>query len=138
MDLPILSAAVLGMAILSVVGGGDSLQSSSASATVEGPNALVGQTLWASEDPIDRWGDPMRAEDLALEGLGTVAEVVTTPEGEALAVVVAVGGLWGVGAQPVELGMERVHLIPAADGESRLVVDLSSSGAEPPVDGAAL
>lgn len=138
MDLPILSAAVVGMAILSVVGGGDSFQSSSAASAVEGPDALVGQTLWASEDPIPRWGDPVRAEDLLLEDLGTVAEVVTTPEGEARAVVVAVGGLWGVGAEPVELGMERVHLIPAADGEPRLVVDLSASGAEPPLDGAEL
>jgi hypothetical protein len=138
MDLPILSAAALGMAILSVVGGGDSLQSSSATSSIEGPDTMVGQTLWASEDPIDRWGDPVRAEDLVLEDLGVVAEVVTTPEGEARAVVVAVGGLWGVGAEPVELGMERVHLIPAADGEPRLVVDLSSAGAEPPVDGAEL
>jgi hypothetical protein len=138
MDLPILSAAALGMAILSFVGQGDSLQSSSASSVVEGPDALVGQTLWASEDPIDRWGDPLRAEDLALEDLGVVAEVVTTPEGEAQAVVVAVGGLWGVGAEPVELGMERVHLIPAADGEPRLVVDLSAAGAEPAIDGAEL
>jgi hypothetical protein len=138
MDLPILSAAALGMAILSVVGGGDSLQSSSVAFPIEGPDTMVGQTLWASEDPIDRWGDPVRAEDLVLEDLGIVAEVVTTPEGEARAVVVAVGGLWGVGAEPVELGMERVHLIPAADGEPRLVVDLSSAGAEPPVDGAEL
>lgn len=137
MDLPILSVAALGLAVLSVTGGGDSLQSSSNSSAADGPGAYVGRTLWASEDPIDRWGDPVRAEDLLLEDLGTVAEVVTTPEGEPRAVVVAVGGIWGVGAQEVELGMERLHLIPAGDGQ-RLVVDLSASGAEPPVDGAAL
>lgn len=138
MDLPILSAAALGMAILSVVGGADSLRSDSATSSVEGPAAMVGQTLWASEDPISRWGDPVRVEDLRLEDLGTVSEVVTTPEGEPEGLVVAVGGLWGFGVAPAELGMERIHLIPAADGGLRLVVDLSASGAEPVVDGADL
>lgn len=135
MDLPILSAAAIGLAVLSITGGDEgSMRSASASSKVEGPAALVGQTLYGSEDPISRWGDPVRAEDLALEGLGTIAEVVTTPEGEARGLVVAVGGLWGFGVQEVELGMDRVHLVPAADGREQLVVDLSNSGAEPLVE----
>ncbi len=31
--------------------------------------------------------------------------------------------------------MDRIHLLRAADGDSRLVVDLSVSGAEPSPDG---
>lgn len=132
MELPILSAAVIGLAALFMSDGTTVLQSSSTSTSkAEGPTALVGQTLWASEDPISRWDAPPRAEDLPLEGLGRVAGVVTSPEGEAKGIVVAVGGLWGYGAQEVELGMERVHLIRARDGGQRLVVDLSNSGAEP-------
>jgi hypothetical protein len=98
----------------------------------------VGQRLYASEDPIARWGIPVRAEDLMLEDLGRVAKVVTGSEGEPERIVVAVGGLWGFGAQEVELGLERVHLLQARDGADRLVVDLSASGAEPPIDGADL
>ena len=132
MDLPILSAAVIGLAALFMSDGASVLQSSSnASAKAEGPAAMVGQTLWASEDPISPWDAPLRAEDLSLEGLGRVAEIVTTPEGETKGLVVQVGGLWGYGSQEVELGMDRVHLVRAADGGQRLVVDLSNSGAEP-------
>lgn len=135
MDLPILTAAAIGLAVLSITGGDKaSMQSASTSSKAEGPAALVGQTLYGTEDPIDRWGDPVRAEDLALEGLGQIAQVVTTPEGEAQGLVVAVGGLWGFGAQEVELGLERVHLLRAADGREQLVVDLSNSGAEPPTE----
>ena len=138
MDLPLLSAALIGLAVLSVSEGGDdraSLQSSSTQAKAEGPEALVGRTLYASEDPISLWDGPLRAEDLSLEDLGRVAQVVTSPEGEAQGIVVAVGGLWGFGSEEVELGMERLHLIEAADGQDRLVVDLSSSGAEPVIEG---
>jgi hypothetical protein len=38
----------------------------------------------------------------------------------------------------VELGAERLHLVRGADGQERLVVDLSAQGAEPPIDGAEL
>jgi hypothetical protein len=139
MYLPILSATVLGLAALSITGGDvASIQSGSASSKAQGADALVGQTLWATEDPIARWGDPVRAEELSLEGLGRVSEIVTTPEGRPFSVVVAVGGLWGFGAQEVELGSERLHLIPGADGQQHLVVDLSAQGAEPPIDGAEL
>ena len=82
MYVPILSAAALGVAILSVTGVDlESRQSGSAASVATGPSALVGRTLWASEDPIDRWGAPPRAEDLALEDLGTVTQVVTAPLG---------------------------------------------------------
>lgn len=138
MDLPILSAALIGIAVLSVSGdgaGGGLLQSSSSQAKAEGAEALVGRTLYASEDPISRWDGPARAEDLALEDLGRVAQIVTSPEGEAEGIVVSVGGLWGFGAEQVELGMERLHLVRAADGQDRLVVDLSNSGAEPVTEG---
>jgi hypothetical protein len=140
MDLPILSVAAIGLAVMSLsdAATGGFLQSSSTRPMVEGPAAMVGQRLYASEDPITPWGAPLRAEDLALEDLGQVARVVTTPEGEAQGIVVAVGGLWGYGAQEVELGLDRVHLVRARDGAERLVVDLSSSGAEPPIDGADL
>lgn len=139
MDLPILSAAALGLVAFIMSPGADGVrQSASAASKAEGPAALVGQTLWASEDPISPWGEPLRAEDLALEDMGRVARVVTSAEGEAEGIVVAVGGLWGYGAEEVELGLERVHLVPAAAGGERLVVDLSSSGAEPPIDGAEL
>ena len=126
MDLPILAAAALGLAALSFT---DS--HGAATPKVEGPAALVGQTLYASEDPLPRWGEPVEAEDLALEDLGTVERVVTSPEGATEGLVVAVGGLWGVGAQEVELGMARVHLVHVADGSDRLVVDLSAEGAVP-------
>lgn len=140
MDLPILAVAAVGLAALSVSGGApDDLQLvSTGPAPIEGPANLVGQRLWASEEPLALWNGPLRAEDLALEDLGTVAGVVTGPEGEASRLVVAVGGLWGMGAQQVELGLERVHVLPAADGGQRLVVDLSAAGAEPPTDGAEL
>jgi hypothetical protein len=139
MYLPILSATVIGLAAISLTGAdGGSMQSGSASSKVQGAAALVGDTLWASQDPIARWGEPVRAEDLALEGLGRVAAVVTDPEGRPESVTVAVGGLWGYGAQEVEVGPERLHLLRGADGQQHLVVDLSASGAEPPIDGAEL
>jgi hypothetical protein len=135
MYLPILSAAVLGVAAMSFVGGDASMQSGSASSKVVGAAALVGTTLWGSEDPVPRWDAALIAEDLSLEGLGQVARIVTDPEGRPESVVVAVGGLWGLGAQEVELGAERLHLVRGADGQDRLVMDLSASGAEPPIDG---
>lgn len=141
MDLPVLTAAVLGLAAFSMSDGatGGLLQSSSTrEAKAEGPAALVGERLWASEAAIEPWTGPVRAEDLPLEDLGVVARIRTSPEGEAEGLVVAVGGLWGWGAQEVEMGLERVHLVRGADGAERLVLDLSSSGAEPPIDGADL
>ena len=140
MDLPILSAALIGLAVMSVSDAtpGGLLQSSSTQSRAEGPEALVGQRLYASEDPVAHWGAPIRAEDLALEDLGIVAQVMTTTDGEASGIVVSVGGLWGVGAQEVQLGMDRIHLVRARDGAQRLVVDLSASGAEPVIDGAEL
>ena len=132
MDLPILAATALGLAVMSVTG---SMDRGTAPHKAEGPAALVGQHLYATEDPIPRWGEPVRAEDFAIEDLGRVAEVVTGPDGRMQGLVVEVGGLWGFGAQEVELGMNRVHLLRAADGGERLVVDLSVSGAEPSPDG---
>jgi hypothetical protein len=127
MDLPILAVAAVGLAAFTMH---DDLRTSAPS-KAEGPAALVGQTLYASEDPIPRWGEVVTAEDLALEDLGRVAEVRTSPEGQPEGIVVAVGGLWGVGAREVEMGMERVHLVQASDGSDRLVVDLSANGAVP-------
>lgn len=125
MNVSILSAAALGLAAMAYSGAPER------AAAPQGPVGLVGATLYASESPIDRWGDPVLAEDLPLEGLGTVASVRLGPEGEAEGLVVAVGGLWGYGARTVELGMDRVHLVDAREGGERLVVDLSAEGAEP-------
>ena len=132
MDPPLLAATALGLAVASVAG---SMDRGAAPHKAEGPAALVGQHLYATEDPIPRWGEPVRAEDFALEDLGRVAHVVMAPDGRAQGIVVEVGGLWGLGAQEVGLGMQRVHVLRAADGESRLVVDLSVAGAEPSPDG---
>ena len=132
MDLPILVATGVSLAVMSVTG---IMDRGAAPHKAEGPAALVGEQLYASEAPIPRWGEPVRAEDFALEDMGRVAHVVTSPEGEARGIVVEVGGLWGFGAQEVELGMQRLHLLRAADGGKRLVVDLSVSGAEPSPDG---
>jgi hypothetical protein len=134
MDLPILSAAAVSLvAVLMAPPTGAPIPE--LDRMTEGATGLVGATLWASEDPIARWGDPVRPEDLTLDDLGPVARIVTDAEGEARAVVVAVGGLWGLGAQEVELGMDRVHLLEAADGSPRLVVDLSADGAAPAPEG---
>ena len=132
MDLPILVATGVGLAIMSVTG---TMDRGAAPHKAEGPAALVGEHLYASEAPIPRWGEPVRAEDFALEDMGRVAHVVTSPDGEARGIVVEVGGLWGYGAQEVELGMQRLHLLRAADGGQRLVVDLSVSGADSSPDG---
>ncbi|TNC51873.1 hypothetical protein FHG66_03415 [Rubellimicrobium rubrum] len=132
MDLPIISAAVIGLTVVSMT---DGIGSATAPHKAEGVAALVGEHLYASEDHIVSWGPPVRAEDLSLKDLGLVSEVITSATGEAQGLVVSVGGLWGIGAQDVQLGMDRVHLIRAQGGETRLVVDLSAEGAEPPVDG---
>ncbi len=132
MDLPILAATALGLAVVSVTG---SLDRTGVPHKAEGAAALVGQHLYASEDPIPRWGEPVRAEDFTLEDLGRVAHVVTAPDGRPQEIVVEVGGLWGFGAQEVELGTERLRLLRAADGGERLVLDLSVGAAEPSPDG---
>ena len=132
MDLPIISAAVIGLTVVSMT---DGIGSTTIPHKAEGVAALVGEHLYASEDHIVSWGSPVRAEDLSLEDLGLVSEVITAPNGEAQSLVVSVGGLWGLGAQDVQLGMDRVHLVRAQGGEVRLVVDLSAEGAEPRIDG---
>jgi hypothetical protein len=132
MDLPILLATGVGLAIMSVTG---TMNRDAAPHKAEGPAALVGEHLYASEAPIPRWGEPVRAEDFALEDMGRVGRVVTSPDGRAQGVVIEVGGLWGFGTQEVELGMQRLHFLRAADGGQRLVVDLSVSGADPSPDG---
>ncbi|WP_210528005.1 PRC-barrel domain-containing protein [Rubellimicrobium arenae] len=132
MDLPIITAATIGLAVFTMADGMDRAKLQS---KAEGAAALVGEHLYATEDPIARWGAPIRAEDLALEDLGQVADVVTGPTGEPQGLVVSVGGIWGFGAQDVELGMNRIHLVRAQGGETRLVVDLSARGAEPALDG---
>lgn len=126
MDLPIMAAAAAGIAFLTVSGSPER-----ASLAPRADDALVGLHLYASETPIPRWGAPLRAEDVALEDLGRVAAVVDGPDGTTNGhLVVAVGGLWGWGAQDVEVGLDRLHLLRAADGQ-RLVVDLSAGGAAP-------
>lgn len=128
MNLSLVLASAASLAALTLVGG---LRLDAAPTAPEGAAALVGQGLFASEEPIDRWGDPVRAEDLALEPLGRVAGVLTAADGTPEGVVVAVGGLWGLGSREVSVGMERVHLLGSEDGEARLVVDLSAEGAAP-------
>jgi hypothetical protein len=123
MDLPIMAAAAAGITLVT------SLAPERASLPPDGTDALVGAHLYASETHIPRWGEPVRAEDVTLEDLGRVAAVIEGADGiEHL--VVEVGGLWGWGAQDVEVGMERLHLLRAEGGE-RLVVDLSAAGALP-------
>ncbi|TNC73032.1 hypothetical protein [Rubellimicrobium roseum] len=135
MDLPIFAVAALGLAALSATG---TMTDHTPAHKAEGPAALVGERLYATEDRVANWGAPVRPEALGLEDLGTVTRVVTGPRGEAEAIVVAVGGLWGLGAQEVELGMERVHLLRATGGGPRLVVDLSAEGAQPAPEDEAL
>lgn len=124
MELPFLSAAAVGIAMMTLSPATDS--------TSRGPDrvSLVGAPLFASEARIDRWGEPARVEDLSLEALGTVADVVTDPDGQGH-LVVRVGGLWGWGAQEVEVGVDRLRMLRTDAGEPRLVVDLSADGAEP-------
>ena len=122
MELHFLSAAVVGIALMAASPATDSRKPG---------DDLVGARLYASETHIDRWGDPVRAEDVALEDLGTVAGVTANLANGSGVLRVSVGGLWGWGAQDVEVGMERLRLLRTASGEERLVVDLSAEGAEP-------
>lgn len=126
MEVQLLSAAAVGIALMAVppTDGGPQ-------AGQDGATDLVGAEVYASEAHIDRWGGPVQAEDLALEGLGTVAKVVTGPDDGSGAVLVSVGGLWGWGAQEVRVGLERLHVLDTAAGGQRLVVDLSAEGAQP-------
>jgi hypothetical protein len=126
MDIQFLSAAAVGVALFVASPGADSPKAGG-----DGAATLVGAKLYASETHIDRWGDPVRAEDVALESLGVVKGVAAGSQDGSEAVLVAVGGLWGWGAQEVEVGLDRLHLLPTASGENRLVVDLSAEGAEP-------
>lgn len=122
MEVQFLSAAAVGIALMAVSPDADA---------PKGADALVGAKVYASEDHIDRWGDPVRAEDVALEDLGRVEGVVTDRPDGSQVLLVSVGGLWGWGAQDVEVGLDRLHLLRTAAGEDRLVVDLSAEGAEP-------
>ena len=126
MNIPIFSAAALGLALFSAAPDGSIVKD-----RADGVAGLIGARLYASETPIPRWGDPVRAEDVMLEDLGRIESIVDGSGGSGGHVIVAVGGLWGLGAQEVEVGMERLRLLPAAGGETRLVVDLSAEGAEP-------
>jgi hypothetical protein len=126
MDIQFLSAAAVGVALLAASPAIDSPKPDAGDA-----EGLVGAKLYASETHIDRWGDPVRAEDVALEGLGTVKGVIEGVQDGSGVLLVSVGGLWGWGAQEVEVGMDRLHLLRTASGDDRLVVDLSAEGAEP-------
>lgn len=121
MYLPLLTAAAAGLTVFAVA---EATGSTYVPDTAE-TSPLLGETLFSSDAPIERWGDPVAPEDLLLEGQGRVAGVVLAPDGSPEVIVVAVGGLWGLGAHEVEVGMERVHLLEDADGQTRIVVDLS-------------
>ena len=123
MEIHFLAAAAVGIALMAVSPVGDS------KARAEGEVGLVGSRLYASDTRIDRYGDPVAADSLALQDLGTIEDVVTDVRDGAGVLHVSVGGIWGWGAQEVEVGMERVHLLRTADGEGRLVVDLSAQDA---------
>ncbi|MBP1805336.1 hypothetical protein [Rubellimicrobium aerolatum] len=125
MDHPILGAAALGLAAFSFNG------LDGAEPPHDGPAALIGQPLYASDEAIPRHGLPPRAEDLALDALGEVSGLVPGPDGEPRALLVAVGGLWGLGSREVELALDRVHSLRAGDGGTRLVVDLSGAATAP-------
>jgi hypothetical protein len=128
MDLPILSAvAGLGAALFTLA----QAPVEAASTAVAALGDVVGEQLYASSTPVDRYGIVPRAEDLDLEGLGRVAGIIEGADGSAQGLVVAVGGLWGVGAQEVEVGLDRVHLLMAEEGGTRLVIDLSAEHTAP-------
>ncbi|NAZ36641.1 hypothetical protein [Rubellimicrobium sp. CFH 75288] len=126
MDLPALPAAAFALAALALP------YPATDAPPAEGPDALVGAVLYATEDPVPRWGEPVRAEDLRLDQVGRISAVHVAAEGETERLVVSVGGLWGLGAQQVEVGAERLRVLPTDGGGSRLVLDLSARGAEPP------
>ena len=125
MEFRFLSAAAIGMALMAISPATDP-------ARLAPPDVrLVGAHLYASETPIDRWGDPVRAEDVALEDLGTIRDLATDAATGTATLVVEVGGLWGWGSQDVAVGLDRLRTLRTASGEQRLVVDLSAQGAEP-------
>lgn len=118
MDLNIIGASAVGLAVLAPG------SVTSVPATGNSLDTFVGKHLYASVVPVLRYGDTTRTEDLALEDLGTVAGIVEGKDGVAPHVVVAVGGVWGIGAREVEVDMDRVRVVEGEDG-ARLVVDLS-------------
>lgn len=122
MEVQVLSAAAVGIALLAM---------SPADEAKGGPDSLMGASVFASQTHIDRWGEPIRTDGAALEALGTVTAVVSAPDSAAGAVLVSVGGLWGWGAQEVEVSLDRIHLLESPGGATRLVVDLSAAGVEP-------
>lgn len=122
MEVQLLSAAAIGIALVAFP---------QADKATDAPGGLVGRPVFASETHLDRWGRPTRADEVRLEALGTVTDVVAASDDRAGAVLVSVGGLWGWGAQEVEVGLDRVHLLEAGGGAGRLVVDLSAEGTEP-------
>ncbi len=117
MDLNIIGASAVGLAVLA------SGSVTSVPATGNSLDTFVGKHLYASVVPVLRYGDTTRTEDLSLEDLGTVAGIVEGKNGVAPHVV-AVGGVWGIGAREVEVDMDRVRVVEGEDG-ARLVVDLS-------------
>ncbi len=135
MDLPDLPAAALALAAFTLPVPPVEAPAP-AEAVAEAPGALVGAALWATETAVPRWGETVRAEDLALESVGRVRAVELSPEGEPVRLTVAVGGLWGLGAEEVTVSAERLRLLPTDAGGTALVLDLSAAGAAPPPDAA--
>ena len=122
MDLNIMTAGAIGLALLTAADGG----SDAFAAVAYGPADYVGDRLYASDSPIARYGEALRAEDLSLDDLGTVTAVIVGADGQPQSLVVSVGGLWGFGAREVDVSMEGVHVVGGEGGAARLVVDLSA------------
>jgi hypothetical protein len=131
MHLPVLPAAMFALAAFTLP-----VPPAEAPASPEGPAAMVGAALYMTEAPVPRWGEAPRMGDLPVEAVGRIRDVELSPEGAPVALTVAVGGLWGLGAQEVTVSAERLRMLPTDAGGTALVLDLSAAGAAPPSDAA--
>lgn len=86
---------------------------------------FLGKRLYTAEGDVDTAA--INEADANWDDIGEVSDIIMTPEGQAQAVLVDIGGFLGIGEKTVAVSMDQLSIVPDGDNVGDFFVAFSSS-----------
>ncbi len=88
---------------------------------------FIGMRVYSAESDIDVTAHMVPNAQTEWDDIGEINELVISPEGEVLAVIVGVGGFLGLGEKDVAMDMDQITILREADDADDFFLVIKSS-----------
>lgn len=88
---------------------------------------FIGMRVYSAEKAVDVMANMVPDAQTEWDDIGEINELVISPEGNVIAVIVGVGGFLGLGEKDVAMDMKQIHIMREADDADDIFLVVKSS-----------